>query len=343
MSDRTGIEWTDATWNPLRGCRRVSEGCRNCYAERVAARFSGPGQPYEGLAKMTASGPRWTGAIRLLPELLDQPLRWKKPRMIFVNSMSDLFHEDVPFEFVARVFAVMAMAHWHTFQVLTKRPARMLEFMGTLREGGVLDVPREPDEMLWGSYLLPLPNVWLGVSVEDQATADERIPLLLRTPAAVRWLSCEPLLGPVDLDGPGIDDLHALGCGNPGCSCGDRGVDWVVVGGESGPGARPMHPDWARSLRDQCTASGVAYFFKQWGEYLPRSQMGHLDNVTFLNTVRGKAWGCLNVTGQYSPETTPWNGRQDDPDNEREVTVYRVGKKAAGRNLDGREWNEYPR
>lgn len=346
MSDKTGIEWTNATWNPLRGCRRVSEGCRNCYAERVAARFSGPGQPYEGLAKMTPSGPRWTGTVRLVPELLDQPLRWNKPRMIFVNSMSDLFHENVPFEFIARVFAVMGMAQWHTFQVLTKRPSRMLEFMGSLRGGHVLDVPREAGDELWGSYLLPLRNVWLGVSVEDQAAADERIPLLLKTPAAVRWISAEPLLGPVDLrsirlaDGGCLDALQGI---DTAYQCHYAGkLNWVVVGGESGPNARPMHPDWARSLRDQCVAARVPYFFKQWGEFLPRIGMSHLDKVEFLNTVRGKAWGCLDVHGNYQPETTTWNGTQDDPDYEREVTVYRVGKHAAGRLLDGQEWSEYP-
>ncbi len=174
-NQKNGIVWTDETWNPLRGCSRVSEGCRNCYAESVARRFDGPGLPYEGLI---ASGGQWNGQIKLVPEKLDEPLRWQRPRRIFVNSMSDLFHPNVPNEYIDRVFAVMALASQHTFQVLTKRPERMLEYL---------------------NRRTTMPNVWLGVSIENQVTADERIPLLLQTPAAVRWVSAEPLLRPVDL------------------------------------------------------------------------------------------------------------------------------------------------
>jgi protein gp37 len=187
--------------------------------------------------------------VQLLPKHLEDPLHWRKPRRVFVNSMSDLFHKDVPDSYIARVFAVMAKARQHTFQVLTKRPERMLQFMEGLRateHGRLLMVePTGASEPLAGAYLLPLPNVWLGTSVEHQVTADERIPLLLQTPAAVRFLSCEPLLAPVTLG-----STLAL-------------LDWVIVGGESGEHYRPMDLDWARSIREQCQVAGVAFFFKQ--------------------------------------------------------------------------------
>jgi protein gp37 len=207
MGDNSNIEWTDATWNPVRGCALVSAGCTNCYAMRVAHRFSGDSQPYAGLTKLTSHGPVWTGDVTLWPDVLDVPLRWRRPRRIFVNSMSDLFHEDVPEEFIDKVFAVMALSPQHTFQILTKRPVRMRDYLLTVQNddkdfnrwsNAGVEITDSPcaviDDADW-----PLPNVWLGVSVEDQATADERIPLLLQTPAAVRFLSCEPLLGPVDL------------------------------------------------------------------------------------------------------------------------------------------------
>jgi len=263
MSDRAGIEWTDATWNPLRGCSRVSEGCRNCYAERIAARFSGPGQPYEGLAERTAKGPRWTGKVALIESALYHPLRWRKPRRIFVNSMSDLFHQDVPDEWIDRVFAVMALAPQHTFQVLTKRPERMGAWFATgldTREEDVATAMRRIDINSGFFTDWPLPNVWLGTSVEDQPTADARIPHLLAAPAAVRFVSAEPLLGPVDLT------VYMFGAHQTEeTDWIARRLDWLIVGGESGPGARPMHPDWARSLRDQCAAASVPFFFKQWG------------------------------------------------------------------------------
>jgi protein gp37 len=272
MSENTSIEWTDATWNPIRGCSRVSEGCRNCYAERVASRFSGEGMPYEGLAK----NGKWTGKTRVVLEHLDDPSRWRRPRRIFVNSMSDLFHESLDDGAIDEVFAIMLATPRHTFQVLTKRPERMLAYSKRLAEFrehqpesfGVFDFARgvTGEEPKW-----PAPNVWLGVSVENQAAADERIPLLLQTPAAVRFLSCEPLLGSVNaapylgqrcvcsaLDGRHTDACRGLA---------RRGVDWVIAGGESGNGARPMYLPWARSLRDQCAAASVPFFFKQWGEH----------------------------------------------------------------------------
>lgn len=275
MADGTGIEWTDATWNPIRGCSRVSEGCRNCYAERVAARFNQPGQPYFGLAKRVPGGGRWTGKVKVVEHVLDQPLRWQRPRRIFVNSMSDLFHDEVSNETIERVFAVMALAHWHTFQVLTKRPDRMLEWFRAQRQNinvydsavqrlgakGPVDWSKMPGDMAntrsSGGTWWPLRNVWLGVSVEDQAAANTRIPLLMETPAALRFLSCEPLLGPVDFRTvPGFNRVSL-----------DLSNLWVIVGGESGPGARPMRPDWVRQIRYLCSNAGVPFFFKQWGEH----------------------------------------------------------------------------
>lgn len=211
-------------------------------------------------------------------ERMDHPLRWRCwPRRIFVNRMSDLFHQDVPNEFIDKVFAVMALAPWHTFQVLTKRPERMRDYLSDrfvtdgIEEQMIALLARHPD-LEPRQKIYPLPNVWLGVSVEDQDSADARIPLLLRTPAAVRWISAEPLLGPVDL--MQLDDHSRGGLTIYGWNClyrnptfGRPGIDWVVVGGESGPNARPMHPDWVRSLRDQCADSGVPFLFKQWGEW----------------------------------------------------------------------------
>jgi len=222
--NRTSIEWTETTWNPVRGCSRVSEGCRHCYAERMAARFSGPGLPYEGLAAMTPSGPRWTGEVVCVEELLLEPLTWKQPRRVFVNSMSDLFHENVPFDFLHRAFEVMCGAHWHTFQVLTKRSQRLRKL---------------------GSHMPWSDSIWMGVSVEDERNSF-RIDDLRATPAKVRFLSLERLLGPL----PNLD----LGT-----------IDWVIVGGESGPGARPMDFTWVRDIRDQCQGAGIPFFFKQWG------------------------------------------------------------------------------
>jgi protein gp37 len=305
----TKIEWTDAVWNPIRGCSRVSEGCRNCYAERQAIRQSGPGGKYEGLVRIHITPPRpptperreprWTGKVVFDEEKLKDPLGWKKPRRIFVNSMSDLFHERVEDNWIHEVIAIMAVCPQHTFQILTKRPTRMREFLSTHYV-----------------HISKFRNIWWGVSVEDQATADERIPLLLETPAAVRWISAEPLLGSIDLrflqpnNEVEIDALR----GTHGVIRPHRGsnpsIDWVVVGGESGPGARPMHPDWARLLRDQCQTASVPFFFKQWGEFTPYGR----------GFVKGS--GC-------GPRTN-------------HTAMFKVGKKAAGRELDGTDWSQYP-
>lgn len=277
MSDKTKIEWSDATWNMLYGCARVSPGCENCYAEKHCHRFSGEGQRHEGLTVLGGTGPRWTGKIQLAPERLDVPLRWKRPRMIFTNSLSDLFHKDVPFAFIAQVFGVMAAAPQHTFQVLTKRADRMVEFFEWLHSefpGSpghgcaffALGVGHKSIKQLAAPGVKipwPLPNVWLGVSAENQKYADERISLLMRCPAAVHWVSAEPLLGPIDF----IKTSKHWG------PAGERvmkmprwpGLGWVVVGGESGPGSRRMDPKWARSIRDQCEELRVPWLFKQLG------------------------------------------------------------------------------
>lgn len=437
MSAKTGIQWCDATWNPIRGCSRVSEGCRNCYAEVVAARFSGPGQAYEGLARRTSKGEaRWTGKIMFVEKHLEDPLRWREPRRIFVNSMSDLFHEDVTDEQIDRIFAVMGLADRHQFQVLTKRPQRMLEYVSepgrccaiaraiarirnrrprkdlenreakgraprsgrrlpegigsrSLQEGprgmddssgvpgGLGNARREADERLGASGgvgssarsdsardydqsperteerqrpvesrtgdvfgtapsragrpsgsedssqgitasedahyrggrsgnpgvattgssgeglggtvrneaegnfgdLLPenlethlawaLPNVWLGVSVENQAAADERIPILLDTPAVVRFISAEPLLGPLDL--AGYDDGTWW---NDNDVETDKRLDWVIVGGESGAHARPCDVEWIRDIVKQCAEAKVPCFVKQMGKWITGDHTG---------------------------------------------------------------------
>ena len=258
----TKIQWTERSWNPVRGCSRVSPGCQHCYAERMAARnLPGMKSPTTGesFAIINGNGPHWTGKVELIPNMLDVPLKRRKPTLWFVNSMSDLFHEDLPDADIDRVRHVMVSCPQHTFQILTKRPARMLEYMrfherwrslsdeGYVREGGTLPQPGPS---------FPTPNIWLGVSVEDQQRADERIPLLLQTPAAIRFLSVEPLLGPVDLESFPLKTLDAGE--NPG-------IDWVIVGGESGPGARPMHIEWPRSIVAQCKAAGVPVFVKQMG------------------------------------------------------------------------------
>lgn len=296
MSDGSKIEWTEATWNPITGCSLVSEGCRNCYAAELAASRLRHHPSRAGLARRNADGvAKFTGEVRLNAQWLDQPLRWKRPRKIFVCELGDLFHESVPDEWIDGVFAIMALCPQHTFQVLTKRPERMRDYCSSdatlgrvislanswLQSDGKIDVQHKAD----GFGGIVLPNVWLGTSVEDQATADERIPLLLDTPAAKRFISAEPLLGPVDLmdipwlpGRPRFPQTDDLSDGRSGLHLVDgTRLDWVIVGGESGPNARAMHPDWVRSLRDQCAAADVPFFFKQWGAWLTgKAAAGHL-------------------------------------------------------------------
>jgi protein gp37 len=336
----TKIEWAEESWNPVTGCTPVSEGCRNCYARRMARRLAGRcGYP---------EAPHHFG-VTLHPDRLEQPLRWKKPRVIFACSMGDLFHEDVPDAFVAEIWMRMALAERHTFLVLTKRPERMEEFV----RGFEAEWSDDRAET-WREFKSPLPSVWLGVSIENQKTADERVPPLLQTPAAVRFVSCEPLLGPVNLSpylannslykaeqhagrfhyhGEQQDDGSVVAVCDDGIRFSD-GVDlhWLIVGGESGPGARPMHPDWAQSLRDQAQAAGIPFFFKQWGSWLPNDDRYGADPGYHYNSRHI----CLNQAGDSFDGWMESSG-------EKIVVMARATKRAAGRLLDRREWNEMPK
>ena len=327
MGDKTSIEWTDATWNPIIGCSRVGPGCDHCYAIGVVHREMSP--QHVGLTVKPEGGPTdWTDEVRPAGEKkLTEPLRWRKPRRIFVNSLSDLFHADLPDDEIAKVFAVMALAPQHTFQVLTKRPQRMAKLLASpefpllvesaeVRHRYDHGMDCTPSGFSW-----PLTNVHLGVSIEND-TYTWRADHLRNTPAAVRFISAEPLLGPL----PSLDLT---------------GIDWLIVGGESGPGARPMHPDWVRDIRDRCAACpharhgdarcpvcdggalvgrpqltaqhrGPAFLFKQWGDWAPAE-------------MPGARWAY--VVGES---------------NEASQMMWHLGKKAAGRHLDGRTWDEYP-
>jgi protein gp37 len=292
VSDHSTIAWTEATWNPVTGCSHVSEGCRHCYAETLSRRYGRSSKPWT--AQNAAEN------VRLHRNRLDKPLGWRKPRLVFVNSMSDLFHELVPFEFIDEVFAVMAVTPEHTYQVLTKRPDRMLEYTQrafasepTVR---CIQLELEGNRVLSShsdGYSWPLPNVWLGVSCEDQKNADLRIPTLVETPAALHFLSCEPLLGPIDLRPKGgkVFEMLSQWYGPQGFdSTGSQPmrervpglfpkVDWVIVGGESGPGFRPMALEWAEDIQRQCERAGVSYFFKQKSGRYPGQTDGVPDHM----------------------------------------------------------------
>ena len=256
---KTNIEWASDVWNPLVGCSRISEGCRHCYAERQAFRAAAMGiSRYDGITKKVGGKIRWTGTINLVEAALELPLKWNRPRRIFVNSMSDLFHEKVSFTWIDRIFTVMARCGQHTFQVLTKRPDKMLDYMKHWLEWQ--DGRESPP-----GTVKPLSNVWLGVSVEDQATADERIPLLLQTPAAVRWVSYEPAVGPVDFRRWVTSAWEGSDPSDPCSGSTAPRLNWIVVGGESGPGARSFDLAWARQTVAQGRAAGVPVFVKQMG------------------------------------------------------------------------------
>lgn len=367
---KTAIGWcrnADGTegkvWNPVVGCTKVSQGCKNCYAKTIhdmrrQARQEGKNLPPQ------YDKPFET--IQLLPERLDIPLRWKTPQRIFVNSVSDLFHPDVPFAFIASVFGVMAACPDHTFMILTKRPKRMLEwFQWILTANNKLFPYGVPGSWSIDSNIVlqfvpssinisedepapswPLPNVCLGVSVENQQAGDERIQDLLKTPAACRFLSCEPLLGSIDLHqslgqfsncpecGYGVDvDEDGL-CNSCGRDVLQYGIDWVIAGGESGANARPMHVDWARSLRDQCQKAGVPFFFKQWGEFIHETQIYEpVDGPD--SVVLNHAADEFMMTAPGFPEKLAYQW----PDTS---ISYRVGKRAAGHVLDGKIWDEFP-
>lgn len=312
MSDKSAIEWTDATWPIVQGCDPLSQGCVHCYAVPLLYRLShNPNKtisvPLQGLTEkhVNAAGEtilRFTGKLALREDRLTWPLGWKKPRMIFVPSHGDIFHKDVPDDFLDKIFDVMERAHWHTYQVLTKRSRRQRDYVNRRYAGR--KAPK---------------HIWFMVSAEDQANADLRIPDLLETNAAVRGVSLEPLLGPIHLgylgwpngDGKARSGHNALiGARYENGKMIERlpRLDWIIVGGESGKAARPMHPAWVRSLRDQCESAGAKFFFKQWGAHEPTDVFGAGD-------------GDVCLDGQW---------------------FARVGKKAAGRLLDGREHSEFP-
>lgn len=360
MGDKTGIEWTDATWNPIAGCTIVSPGCTNCYAMQMAARIermqAALGKPthYAGLTQHSKAGPVWNGKVVEAPtDILTIPFRWKRPRRVFTNSMSDLFHRGVGRGTIARIFTVMALTPRHTYQVLTKRAERMAEEIDWLgSEDGQhamrrvaldLEVHETAVPRCW-----PLPNVWLGVSTENQAQADERIPWLIGTPAARRFVSAEPLLGPIDLlpylfiythedtarlaDESDDVEKNPLPWRDPATTppediCSPR-LDWVIVGGESGKDARPMHPDWVRQVRTHCEQAEVPLFFKQWGEWAPRTVEpgGRLGD----DMRRGEA------------QFVKARGEPDGHFRKGDAIMGRIGKKAAGALLDGKLHREFP-
>ncbi len=282
MAEHSSIEWTDATWNPITGCSVISAGCKHCYAMKLAGTRMRNHPSRAGLTVASKAGPVWNGLVRRNEAWMVQPLRWARPRRIFVCAHGDLFHEAVPDEWISEVFATMAAASQHTFQVLTKRAKRMHDYVNSAFAAG-----RD-----W-----PLPNVHLGVSAEDQGTYDERVPWLFRTKAARRFVSIEPMLGAIELN-----RFCACGCkllvrdaireamSSPAALNRDQaaavmgmtlGVDWVICGGESGRGARPMHPEWVRSLREQCIGFRVPFFFKQWGGESKKATGRLLDGRTW--------------------------------------------------------------
>lgn len=290
---KSKIEWTDETWNPITGCIPISEGCQNCYAKRMANRLRGRyGYPEDEPFRVTYHRDKF-----------DTPLFWKKPRRCFVCSMGDLFHKDVEWPVIDEVFNQTSTYRAHEFIVLTKRiEAAWYYFNSPIHNTST------------SRKLFLTPNLWLGVTCENQQRADERIPILLQIPAAVRFVSCEPMLGAIDLDNYLMNNegkyMNVL-------ECGFHYLDWAICGGETGTGARPLHPDWARSLRDQCQDAGVPFFFKQWGEYCALSQMPYETYREWYVSHGTEGWDC------------------NDP-------RWKVGKKAAGRILDGLTWDEFP-
>lgn len=374
MADGTKIEWADATVNAINGCSVTSPGCTHCYAMKLAGTRMRDHPTRKGLTIETKAGPVWNGEVRLHESALLQPLSWSKPRRIFWNAHGDTFHDAVPDKWIDRIFAVAALTPQHTHMILTKRSKRMREYFGEGRLQHVQDAAYRLAATSAGTWNeaagmrarqscidalhriddrtnAGFRNVWLGVSVEDQTRADERIPDLLATPAAVRFLSCEPLLGQVDLmhvdvgaymNGLTGREAHEY---DPVCrwpllkpfrhlqsGFTSPGIDWVIAGGESGPGARPMHPDWARSLRDQCAAADVPFHFKQWGEWAPDT-----GNETF-DTAKGRAQRtpAFLIKRDGTVHCFLPQDEQDAP------VVLRLGKKRAGRLLDGVEHNGMP-
>lgn len=363
------IEWTGRSdWNPVRGCTRVSPGCGGpgphggCYAEKIASRFSGPGLAFHGFAERIGGNPHWTGKVEVMWDRLTDPLKWREPATIFALSMSDLFHENLPTYEIATIYAVMVAAvhvRRHAFQVLTKRSDRMREILNSeafwrqVNHEASHHVAAHIDAHTSGAqdeygHDNPPPGIWLGVSVENQKYADERIPDLLATPAVIRFLSCEPLLESIDLFKAACPYTRGLtfnalsskeGIGLE-TGIGVNRIDWVIAGGESGPNARPPHPEWFRSLRDQCAAAGVPFFFKQWGEWADMWG-AQIDGDGPVTTASGDVPDWMNRMVQFSSGVSKmvrahsWTGHGTE-------LMYRVGKKAAGAMLDGVEHKATP-
>ena len=368
----TKIEWTNETWNPIIGCSKISPGCDNCYAEKMAYRLSeierskmiNKGSKPSSMPYNHVIGKKkWTGKTHLVEDALEKPSRWKKPRMIFVCSMGDLFHESIPLEWIDQVMAIIGLSSQHTFQILTKRPERMYEYYQS-REFGFID-GGEKEAVLFAKQLkevqrnagwfwdysydndgikdfdliyegkLPLPNLWLGVTAENQEQADKRIPLLLQIPATVRFVSCEPLLNNINIS-PLLGEM-------PG---GQRGLDWVIAGGESGNKARPMHPDWVRSIRDQCKTANVPFFFKQWGKWRPefKSKLNERTCIvcgcTDFNACEG---GCSWIEISNMEDICSNCGHYKVRKFNDNLLAFAIGKKKSGRKLDGIEYNEFPK
>lgn len=371
MAEHTKIEWArhpatglGATWNIVTGCAVVSPGCTNCYAMKLAGTRLKHHPSRQGLTAPSKAGPIWTGETRFNEQWLTQPLGWKKPHGIFVAAHGDLFAEGVTDDQRDRIFAVMALCPQHIFFVLTKRPERMREYLAKQEHSSALGMAisfgaqanrilRDALRALTSLPDLPLPNVWLGVSVEDQPRAKARIPVLLDTPAALRFISAEPLLGPIDLESAwygesaldsecwgdcgwcekGLPPLHNCQRDQPRVKGGYEtrsGLDWVIAGGESGPDARPSHPDWFRALRDQCREAGTAFFFKQWGAWaIASEENGHTDSAMATNDA---IW--LDIDGRRAKPSC--NGMTDP------IGMFKPGKKAAGNHLDGVQHLEFP-
>jgi protein gp37 len=373
MGDKSKIEWTEATWNPVTGCDKVSAGCLHCYAETMAKRLQAMGQ-----ANYSAGF-----KVRTHEPMLRVPIQWTRPRTIFVNSMSDLFHPAVPFAFIDRVYAIMAMCGRHTFQVLTKRPERAVEYYATfdadcntvsgsdggfrlgcaageLLDGAWIHGPGKPYRKMIEQFICdthdqpvpwPLPNVWVGTSIENQPMAERRMPELVKIPAVVRFVSFEPLLGPVDvspwlyreLDTESRNYLYDGTGGHPDLypqavekASRTNVLQWAIVGGESGPDARAMHPAWARGLRDQMMRAEIPFYFKQWGEWAP-FELGDDPGTHHTGWVKPDALASYDYgpgEGCKSPLKLQADGF---------AYMARVGKKAAGSLLDGREWKELPK
>lgn len=357
MANNSSIEWTQATWNPITGCTRASTGCDNCYAVTMTRRLEAMGQAgkYGGL--VNPGKQHFNGVVRLHPEELAEPLRRRKPTKYFVCSMSDLFHPSVPDSFIDQVFATMALCPQHTFQVLTKRADRMEQYMRGRDWGDAANAvhdqhirPLEQPLHLAGEIVPPLPNVWIMTSAENQEQLDKRLPHLLRTPAAVRGLSLEPLLDPISL--PLMGTLPATETGGAYVQVHQR-LHWVIVGGESGPKARPMHPVWVRGLQRQCQAAGVPFFFKQWGAWGTKfslmttqepvfrffSSFQHWVNKASKDFIGGGI--CLDLGGNQLRIGGDFMAARDGGRFPVAI-LHRLGKKEAGRQLDGRTYDEQP-